>query len=211
MNPAYPIGGLSLFVGDIGPDVSVDDLRNAFQDESNSVTDARIVMDPNSGRTKGYGFVTFKDTQSAERALTKNGEILKGRKMRVNWAATTSKDSKTPAVQPTHMATTDMYVPSLQGIQPFGRPNEVQMQLNSMAQIEGLDVSWWMRLSPEIQTGIVRVSNEAPGAKVVWIGNLEKGTTRIFLLLFILVNVRTRNCPLFLSLWDRRGDYNGIS
>jgi len=182
MNPAYPIGGLSLFVGDIGPDVSVDDLRNAFQDETNSVTDARIVMDPNSGRTKGYGFVTFKDSQSAERALTKNGEILKGRKMRVNWAATTSKDSKTSAVQPTHMAPADMYVPGLQGIQPFGRPNEVQMQLNSMAQIEGLDVSWWMRLSSEIQTGIVRVSNEAPGAKVVWIGNLEKGTTRILLL-----------------------------
>jgi len=172
------VEGLSLFVGDIGPEVTVDDLRSAFQDETNSVTDARIVMDPASGRTKGYGFVTFRDTQSAERALTKNGEILKGRKMRVNWAATTSKDAKSTAVPSPYMTPAEMYVPAIPGMAPMATPNEAQVRLTTMAQMEGLDPSWWMRLPPDIQASILRVSNEAPGAKVVWIGNLEKGTNR---------------------------------
>jgi len=212
-----------LFVGDIGPDVSVEDLRNAFQDETNSVADARIVMDPASGRTKGYGFVTFKDTQSAERALTKNGEILKGRKMRVNWASTTSKETiKAPSIastassvpQPYMTNPADMYVPAIPGMPPaaaaIGTPNEVQMRLTTLAQMDGLDISWWFRLPPETQAGIIRVSNEAPGAKVVWVGNLEKGTTRMFLECFG-TNCRTRHWTVIRCIWDRRGDYDGIS
>ena len=34
----------------------------------------------------------------------------------------------------------------------------------------------------EVQQGILRVSQEAPGAKVVWVGNLEKGTNRTLIL-----------------------------
>jgi hypothetical protein len=56
--------------------------------------------------------------------------------------------------------------------------NEVQVQLSAMAQFDGLDVGWYMRLPGEVQAGIMRVSQEAPGAKVVWVGNLEKGTNR---------------------------------
>ena len=65
--------------------------------------------------------------------------------------------------------------------------NEVQVQLSAMAQFDGLDVGWYMRLPGEVQAGIMRVSQEAPGAKVVWVGNLEKGTNR------------TIHAPLFLS------------
>jgi len=179
-----------VFVGDIGPDVTVDDLREAFQEPDQPPADARIVMDPTSGRTKGYGFVTFPDSEAATRALSKNGEILKGRKMRVNWASTT-KDSKSVVV-PTTTGPTGVVMSGQQ--QPmFATPvpppevylggmmpvrSEVQIQLSTMAQYDGLDVGWYMRLPPEVQTGIMRVSQEAPGAKVVWVGNLEKGTNR---------------------------------
>ena len=162
------IEGLSLFVGDIGPDVTLEELREAFQDTENSVTDARIVMDPTSGRTKGYGFVTFQDSEAATRALSKNGEILKGRKMRVNWASTT-KDPKTPVQQ---------FIPSPDAYGAGVVRNDVQIVLTTMASYEGLDVGWYLRLPQDVQAGIVRVSNEAPGAKVVWVGNLDKLTNR---------------------------------
>lgn len=172
--------GLSLFVGDIGPDVSVDDLRNVFQDPDNSVTDARIVMDPTSGRTKGYGFVTFQDSEAATKALSKNGEILKGRKMRVNWASTT-KDQK-PGAQQQFIPPPDVYAQPMPGVVR----NEHQATLLTMAQFDGLDVGWYLRLPQDFQAGIVRVSQEAPGAKVVWVGNLDKTTNRtISLLLYI--------------------------
>ena len=163
-----------MFVGDIGPEVTVEDLRDAFQDSENSVADARIVMDPTSGRTKGYGFVTFHNTEAATRALSKNGEILKGRKMRVNWASTT-KDQKPPPAQ--QFNNSDAYGQPVPGMVR----NEVQIALSTMAQYDGLDVSWYLRLPQEVQAGIVRVSQEAPGAKVVWVGNLDKATNRMFL------------------------------
>ena len=174
------VEGLSVFVGDIGPDVTVDDLREAFQDPDQPPADARIVMDPTSGRTKGYGFVTFPDSDAATRALSKNGEILKGRKMRVNWASTT-KDVKPPTPTAAGVAQAQVFVPGVGGevfmMAPVVR-NEVQVQLSAMAQFDGLDVGWYMRLPVDVQTGIMRVSQEAPGAKVVWVGNLEKGTNR---------------------------------
>jgi RNA recognition motif. (a.k.a. RRM, RBD, or RNP domain) len=174
-------------VGDIGPDVSVDELRAAFQDDENDHVDARIVMDPSSGRTKGYGFVTFPDPESATKALSKNGEILKGRKMRVNWAST-NKDSKssTPTNIPPPQAV-PAGVPTAPGQFMVPDPqyvpvrNDAQVQLTTMAAYDGLDVGWYLRLSTEHQNGILRVSNEAPGAKVVWIGNLDKATSRMIL------------------------------
>ena len=170
------VEGLSVFVGDIGPEVTLEELREAFQDAENSVTDARIVMDPTSGRTKGYGFVTFQDSEAATRALSKNGEILKGRKMRVNWASTT-KDQKNPQQQ--------QFIPSHEGYVPGIVRNEVQIALSTMAQFDGLDVSWYLRLPQEVQAGIMRVSQEAPGAKVVWVGNLDKLTNRMTRLYFL--------------------------
>jgi len=131
-------------------------------------------MDPNSGRTKGYGFVTFKDQHSAQLALSKNGEILKGRKMRVNWASTT-KDQK-PSTPQQLVTPSDMYV---QPIPPMVRANDAHPMLLSMAQFEGLDVGWYTRLPYELQTGIYRVSQEAPTAKVIWVGNLDKSCTRM--------------------------------
>ena len=167
------LDGLSVFVGDISPEVTVEDLQNAFRDERNFVVDARIVMDPNSGRTKGYGFVTFKDQDSARLALSKNGEILKGRRMRVNWASTTKDQKPTPQQL---LAPPEMYVQPL--MPGMVRGNEFQVILVGMAQYDGLDVGWYSRLPLDVQAGIVRVSQEAPTAKVMWVGNLDKSSTR---------------------------------
>ena len=138
------------------------------------------MMDPNSGRTKGYGFVTFKDQEAAQRALSKSGEILKGRKMRVNWASTTKDQKPTPQQM---MSPQDMYAQPI--IPGMVRPNEFQVILVGMAQYDGLDVGWYSRLPLDVQAGIVRISQEAPTAKVMWVGNLDKNSTRkVFLGLY---------------------------
>lgn len=159
-------------------------------------------MDPTSGRTKGYGFVTFQDSEAATKALSKNGEILKGRKMRVNWASTT-KDQKPTTPTSNSAIITNSNVAGPQFIPEFVPiRNEVSAALSNLATFEGLDVGWYMRLPQETQAGIIRVSQEAPGAKVVWIGNLDKNTNRIGSSFLHFVNCRTRYDANILVIWN---------
>jgi nucleolysin TIA-1/TIAR len=52
-----------------------------------SISEARIMRDQNTNRSKGYGFVAFRVREDAERALREmNGEWLGGRAIRCNWA-----------------------------------------------------------------------------------------------------------------------------
>ncbi|CAG8785751.1 8001_t:CDS:2, partial [Cetraspora pellucida] len=49
--------------------------------------DARVMWDVNSGKSRGYGFVAFRDKTDAEQAIaTMNGEWLGSRAIRCNWA-----------------------------------------------------------------------------------------------------------------------------
>lgn len=50
------------------------------------VTEVRIVMDRESGRSKGFGFITFAEAEGANNALKADGTELQGRKLRVNLA-----------------------------------------------------------------------------------------------------------------------------
>lgn len=54
---------------------------------SNNHSDARVMWDVNSGKSRGYGFVAFRDKTDAEQAIaTMNGEWLGSRAIRCNWA-----------------------------------------------------------------------------------------------------------------------------
>ncbi len=50
------------------------------------VTDVVVIKDRETGKSKGFGFVTFDTDDSAESALEKDGEELNGRPMKVNIA-----------------------------------------------------------------------------------------------------------------------------
>ena len=52
-----------------------DDLKDAFG-RFGTVIDAKIIMDRDTGRSRGFAFVSFSDTRDAEEALKKlNGEV----------------------------------------------------------------------------------------------------------------------------------------
>jgi nucleolysin TIA-1/TIAR len=75
-----------VFVGDLAPEVNDSMLRQAFQ-PFNSLSEARVMWDISSGKSRGYGFVAFRERPDAEQAIaTMNGEWLGSRAIRVNWA-----------------------------------------------------------------------------------------------------------------------------
>lgn len=81
----------SIFVGDLAPDVTDYILQESFRVRYPSVRGAKVVIDVNSGRSKGYGFVRFGDESERSRAMTEmNGVYCSSRPMRIS-AATPRK------------------------------------------------------------------------------------------------------------------------
>lgn len=81
----------SIFVGDLAPDVTDYLLQETFRVPYPSVRGAKVVTDPNTGRSKGSGFVKFADESEKNRAMTEmNGAYCSARPMRIS-AATPKK------------------------------------------------------------------------------------------------------------------------
>ncbi len=75
-----------LFVGGLSWDTSDQSLRAAFE-RYGDVTDAKVITDRDSGRSRGFGFVTLADDGSATEAMSQmDGADLDGRTIRVNEA-----------------------------------------------------------------------------------------------------------------------------
>eukprot|EP00252_Welwitschia_mirabilis_P000999 TRINITY_DN10984_c0_g1_i1.p1 TRINITY_DN10984_c0_g1~~TRINITY_DN10984_c0_g1_i1.p1 ORF type:complete len:472 (-),score=109.05 TRINITY_DN10984_c0_g1_i1:112-1527(-) len=79
-------GHFSIFVGDISAEVTDANLYACFSIYP-SISDARVMWDQKSGRSRGFGFVSFRNQQDAENAIKEmNGKILGSRQIRCNWA-----------------------------------------------------------------------------------------------------------------------------
>lgn len=75
-----------IFVGDLSNEVNDEVLLQAFS-AFGSVSEARVMWDMKTGRSRGYGFVAFRDREQAEKALSSmDGEWLGSRAIRCNWA-----------------------------------------------------------------------------------------------------------------------------
>ncbi|XP_058730747.1 polyadenylate-binding protein RBP47-like isoform X1 [Vicia villosa] len=78
---------LSVFVGDLAIDVTDAMLQEVFASRFSSIKGAKVVIDSNTGRSKGYGFVRFGDDNERTRAMTEmNGVYCSSRPMRVGVA-----------------------------------------------------------------------------------------------------------------------------
>jgi RNA recognition motif-containing protein len=77
---------IHIFVGDLSSDVTDAMLFSAFQ-HCPGCSDARVMWDHTTGRSRGYGFVTFRKNQEGEDAITKmHGQFVGSRKVRCGWA-----------------------------------------------------------------------------------------------------------------------------
>ena len=59
--------GKKLFVGGLSWDTSDDGLRTAFE-KYGSITEAKVILDRDTGRSRGFGFVSFSEDDAATKA-----------------------------------------------------------------------------------------------------------------------------------------------
>ncbi|KAG7382562.1 tRNA selenocysteine 1-associated protein 1 [Phytophthora pseudosyringae] len=82
----------SIFVGDLAPDVTDELLLSTFSARFASLRGAKVVMDPVTRMSKGFGFVRFGSKEEADQALqTMNGVYCSSRPMRVSVATERNK------------------------------------------------------------------------------------------------------------------------
>jgi RNA recognition motif-containing protein len=75
-----------LFVGGLHWDTSADDLRKIFA-AAGTVVDAVIMLDRDTGDSRGFGFVTMADRRAATKAMRElSGYEVDGRSLRIDMA-----------------------------------------------------------------------------------------------------------------------------
>ena len=76
----------NLFVGGIAFATTEDTLREAFE-QAGEVSSARIIMDRETGRSRGFGFVEMATPEAAQAAIEMwDGKELDGREVAVSEA-----------------------------------------------------------------------------------------------------------------------------
>lgn len=75
-----------LFVGGLDWNTTDASLAQAFQGFG-AISESKVIMDRETGRSRGFGFVTFQDNAAADAAVAgMDGKNLDGRTVRVNEA-----------------------------------------------------------------------------------------------------------------------------
>jgi cold-inducible RNA-binding protein len=78
--------GKKLYVGNLSYSVNDDSLQQYFS-EFGSIASVKVMMDRDSGRSKGFGFVEMSSDAEAQAAIAgMNGKVIDGRGMVVNEA-----------------------------------------------------------------------------------------------------------------------------
>ena len=93
---------MNIYAGNLPYRITEDELRDLFA-EYGEVSSAKMVIDRDSGRSKGFGFVEMPDNSQAKTAIEAlNGTEVQGRNIVVNEARPKPERSP-PAVNPASM------------------------------------------------------------------------------------------------------------
>ena len=77
---------MNIYVGNLSYGMSEDELRDAFG-AFGDVSSVKILMDRETGRSRGFGFVEMPNKSEAETAIAQlNGKEVGGRALRINEA-----------------------------------------------------------------------------------------------------------------------------
>ena len=91
-------GHSHLFVGDLSPEVDDALLHSCFARFA-SLADVRVMYDSETGKSRGFGFISFRSKYDAETCIaTMQGQWLGGRQIRVNWANQKNNHLVAPSV-----------------------------------------------------------------------------------------------------------------
>ncbi|KAL4896867.1 hinge domain of cleavage stimulation factor subunit 2-domain-containing protein [Aspergillus ambiguus] len=88
--------GKSVFLGNIPYNLTEEQVKDILS-SAGTVTKFRLMMNPETGKPKGYGFADFADADAAASAVRNlNDYEIMGRKIRVDWPHNNEKDSIPP-------------------------------------------------------------------------------------------------------------------
>jgi RNA recognition motif-containing protein len=74
----------SIFVANISYKTNEQELRSFFDKACGHVSEVRIIYDNKTHQSRGFGFVQFDTLVAYEIALTLNGSLLDGRKLKIS-------------------------------------------------------------------------------------------------------------------------------
>lgn len=81
----------NIYVGNLTFGTTSDDLRRMFS-EFGDVTNAQVITDRDTGRSRGFGFVEMGSAEAANKAIgALNGKNVEGRQLTVNVAKERSR------------------------------------------------------------------------------------------------------------------------
>jgi len=76
----------NIYVGNLAFSTDSDELRNLFA-AYGEVSSAQVIMDRDTGRSRGFGFVEMSSSDEAAKAISEiNGSTVDGRQLKVNEA-----------------------------------------------------------------------------------------------------------------------------
>ena len=85
----------SIYVCELDPSVNEEILTNFFKQKYKSVINSKIIVDPSTKISKGYGFVKFSDKSESEKAILEmNGQSLNGKVMKTGTASYKKNEKK---------------------------------------------------------------------------------------------------------------------
>ena len=77
---------MKLYIGNLSWGTTTEDLKSHFE-QHGAVSDAIVITDRQSGRSRGFGFVTMDNDEEANKALEEcNGSDLDGREIKCSEA-----------------------------------------------------------------------------------------------------------------------------
>ena len=72
-----------LYIGGLVDDITSPELKEVFE-EFGEIVDAKVIKDRYTGNCRGFGFITFKNDEDADKAIEEaDGGELDGKKIRV--------------------------------------------------------------------------------------------------------------------------------
>nr|KYP50486.1 Nucleolysin TIA-1 isoform p40 [Cajanus cajan] len=188
-------GHYSIFVGDLSPEVTDATLFACFSVYP-TCSDARVMWDQKTGRSRGFGFVSFRNQQDAQSAINDlTGKWLGSRQIRCNWATKgaggneekQSSDAKS-VVELTNGSSEESREgshaqPWLSGVSggglyvhPWSReviPQATQLDLHRHFHALGAGVIEEVRVQRDKGFGFVRYSTHAEAALAIQMGNAQ--------------------------------------
>ena len=85
----------SIYVCELDQSVNEEILTNFFKEKYKSVINSKIIVDPSTKISKGYGFIKFSDKSESEKAILEmNGKSLNGKIMKTGTASYKKNEKK---------------------------------------------------------------------------------------------------------------------